>query len=266
MGECRCGWCVSVGGCERVGACAVARCWRAQQSSRIERFSCLWSGVPLFSPCEVCVIVWSPPESPRAVRMPAATADDVLPSGEQIGSDGAEELVLTNLPPDTLHAIARQLVCVRPHRCATCALTSLRAVKHLTTLCTALRSALLADEVLWSLLLTQREEHWAKRRPRRVRSADTAVTAEDAEDAEAAEAAEAIAAAESCRVRCGRVWGAAGALLASLPRLAPDPAAASLCSGVAASSLAPQSMPLSDAVEIERWQRAEEQARAGIYI
>ena len=171
----------------------------------------------------------------------AGASDDQMPDDEQ------EPLLLMDLPPDALHAIARQLVCVGPHAATTakdrfvacdaeeklfnsnadghksppprrcsgwaCALTSLSAVQHMTTLCTGLRSTLLADEVLWSMLRRRRRDVLA-----------------------------------------------ASAPLASLPRLTPDAVSASLCSAHIVPHGTPLSMPLSDAIEIETWQASEEQA------
>ena len=153
----------------------------------------------------------------------AGACDDQMPDDEQ------EPLLLMDLPPDALHAIARQLVCVGPRefssadghksppprRCSgwACALTSLSAVQHMTTLCSGLRSTLLADEVLWSMLRRRRSDVLA-----------------------------------------------ASAPLASLPRLTPDAVSASLCSAHIVPHGTPLSMPLSDAIEIETWQASEEQA------
>ena len=190
----------------------------------------------------------------------AGASDDQMPDDEQ------EPLLLMDLPPDLLHAIARQLVCggprevihqdsfgqlsfgdacavadaltqavldacdaeeklfnsnpdghksPHPRRCSgwACALTSLSALEHMTTLCTGLRSTLLADEVLWSMLRRRRRDVLA-----------------------------------------------ASAPLASLPRLTPDAVSASLCSAHIVPHGTPLSMPLSDAIEIETWQATEEQA------
>jgi len=186
-----------------------------------------------------------------------------MPFGEEgpRAADGEQELLLTDLPPDALHAIARQLVCVQPHRCSAwaSALTSLIAVQHLTTLCTILRSALLADEVMWSMLISQRDLHWDKGR-------HLCGVAEAA--GAAAESSRGKGRAES-RLLCQRVWALGmwgySSTLASLPRLTPDTDAASVCSanvvhhGTPLSM--PLSMPLSDAVEIETWERTAEQVR-----
>ena len=195
----------------------------------------------------------------------AGASDDI---GDQMPDDEQEPLLLMDLPPDALHAIARQLVCMQadvhtdpfphlsdahlsddevtaearsvlkaceayeklhrnadghessarevPHRCSgwACGLTSLCAVKHMTMLCTGLRSTLLADEVLWSMLRRRRGDVLTNSAP-----------------------------------------------LSSLPRLTPDAVAASMCSAHIVPHGTPLSMPLSDAVEIETWQATEEQAR-----
>ena len=54
-----------------------------------------------------------------------------------------------------------------PRRCSgwASALTSLRAVKHMTMLCTGLRSTLLGDELLWSMLRRRRSDALAASAP-----------------------------------------------------------------------------------------------------
>lgn len=127
-----------------------------------------------------------------SARRPAGTdtAMAAPPPGQpasQPADDEQEPLLLVDLPADGIHAIARQLVgaCnvsntelmpvsdgeengnADPRRCSgwASALTSLRAIKHMTMLCTGLRSTLLADELLWSMLRRRRSDVLAASAP-----------------------------------------------------------------------------------------------------
>ena len=119
-----------------------------------------------------------PPGQPAS--RPADSPDDAVKWLVHHG-DEQEPLLLVDLPADGIHAIARQLVSVgacnvthegtiqhmsnielMPASDArdgwASALTSLRAVKHMTMLCTGLRSTLLGDELLWSMLRRRRSD------------------------------------------------------------------------------------------------------------
>ena len=111
-----------------------------------------------------------------------------VPPGLVHHGDEQEPLLLVDLPADGIHAIARQLVsvgaCHVTHEGTiqhmsnielmpvsdardgwASALTSLRAVKHMTMLCTGLRSTLLGDELLWSMLRRRRSDVLAASAP-----------------------------------------------------------------------------------------------------
>ena len=141
-----------------------------------------------------------PPGQPAG--RPADSPDDAVKWLVHHG-DEQEPLLLVDLPADGIHAIARQLVSVGacnvthegtiqhmsntelmpvsdardgeeklhgnadPRRCSgwASALTSLRAVKHMTMLCTGLRSTLLGDELLWSMLRRRRSDVLAASAP-----------------------------------------------------------------------------------------------------
>ena len=126
-----------------------------------------------------------PPGQPA--NRPADSPDDAVKWLVHHG-DEQEPLLLVDLPADGIHAIARQLVsvgaCNVTHEGTiqhmsnielmpvsdardgwASALTSLRAVKHMTMLCTGLRSTLLGDELLWSMLRRRRSDVLAASAP-----------------------------------------------------------------------------------------------------
>ena len=126
--------------------------------------------------------------------------------------------LLTDLPTDALQSVISQLLCGTAGCCVARAVAALQAAKTLCTVCHSLRTAAMTHEVFWASVLSLWLHPWRSQE-------------EEAEQAGLA----------SFR----RQWLAGRAALKQLPMLTPTTEPVDVCSGVASTSSAPLSMPLS---------------------
>ena len=142
--------------------------------------------------------------------------------------------LLADLPTDALQSVISQLLCGADGCCVARAVASVQSAKTLCTVCHSLRTAAVTHEVFWAKLLSLWLHPWRSHED---------VTHQ--------------AAVASFRFQ----WLAGRAALKRLPMLTPVTDLVECCSGVASTSSAPLSMPLSRpasrAIEMERFDLAE---------
>ena len=147
--------------------------------------------------------------------------------------DAPTPKLLTDLPTDALQHIMMQLLINNDGCCVARAVASLDSVKTLSTLCHSLHTAALTHEVFWAKVLSLwRQEDVAEH-------------------------------AGLASFRCH--WCVGRAALRRLPMLTPVAESVECCSGVASTSSAPLSMPLSrpasQAIEMDRFELFEADIR-----